>query len=87
MHTKRLNDSTTLNEIMVRIVYAQKPLMIVHSDVCSSSFALSFHLHPWFVYSSSEGSGESAYAQTRLSICCSTFSTKFSLPAHITFHL
>ena len=47
------------------------PLINAH-DITSEAgglwFDISLHLHPYFVYASSKGSGESAH---RLSICCS----------------
>ena len=46
--------------------YAQKPTINAHSDISSETRGLSFgpslHLHPYFVYESNEGFGESAYS-------------------------
>ena len=53
------------HEILVLIAYAQMYLINAHSDVSSKvrglSFVLSHHLHRYFVYASSEGSGESVH--------------------------
>ena len=47
------------------MAYAQTPLMNAHTDVFSGDrglkFGLSLHLYPYFLYASSEGSGESAH--------------------------
>ena len=47
------------------IAYAQKPPLNAHIDVSDSArglkFDLSPHLYPYFVYASSETSGESAH--------------------------
>ena len=53
------------HEILVTIAYAQMYLINAHSDVSNKakglSFVLSHHLQPYFVYASSEGSGESVH--------------------------
>ena len=45
--------------------YTQMPLINNHVDVFSElrrlQFRLDLHIHPYFVYESSEGSSESAY--------------------------
>ena len=50
---------------LVPIAYAQKPRFNTHADVPSRArglkFGLSLHLHPYFMFSSSKGSGESAH--------------------------
>ena len=47
------------------IAYAQMPLMNAHTDISSevggSKFGLSLHIHPYFVYASSEDSAESVH--------------------------
>ena len=52
-------------EILVLIIYAQKPSAKAHANVSSIardlSFGLSLHQHPYFVYNSSKGSGEHAH--------------------------
>ena len=57
--------------IVVLIVYAQKPLINDHDDVSSDArslqFGLSLHLHLYFLYASSEGSGESAFISIDIS--------------------
>ena len=43
-------------------MYAQKPTLNAYADVSSGpNFGLSLHLHPYFVYASSEGAGKSAH--------------------------
>ena len=48
-------------EILLLIAYAQKPPSNANADVSSGArdldFGLNFHLHPYFVYASSKGSG------------------------------
>ena len=60
--------------ILVLIAYAQRPPLNAHAGVSSGSRGLtvgvSLHLHPYFMYASSEGSGQSA--QTHQSLRCST---------------
>ena len=55
------------HDILARIAYAQTPQLNAHAEVFSGArglnFGLSLHLHPYFVYASSEGSGESAQAR------------------------
>ena len=50
---------------MVLIAYAQKPPIKVHADVLRETRGLNFgrslHLHPYNVYTITEGSGESAH--------------------------
>ena len=47
------------------IAYGQMPLLNAHADLFSWTrglmFGLSLHLHPYFVYVSSEGCGESEH--------------------------
>ena len=47
------------------IAYVQMPLINAHAVVSSGArglnFGLSLHLHPYFVYASSKGSGKSAH--------------------------
>ena len=54
-----------VHEILVLIAYAQMSLINTHSDVFSKTRCLNFglkrHLHPYFVYTGSKGSGESAH--------------------------
>ena len=54
-------------EILVRIAFAQMFLIVVHADVSSEArelnFDLSFHLHIYFLYASSEGFCESAHVR------------------------
>ena len=65
-----------VHEILVRISYMQKPPLKAHADISSRAKSLnlsrSLHLHPNFVYVSSEGSGKSAFSQTHLCLQCST---------------
>ena len=67
-----LINSTSIEEhtgpvhgISVLIAYAQMLLINAHYVVSSNARGLNFgprlHLHPYFVYASSEGSGESAH--------------------------
>ena len=54
------------HKILVLITYAQMPLINSHADISRRAngrlnFSLSLYLHPYFVYESSEGSGESAH--------------------------
>ena len=53
------------HEIFVHIANAQKPHFHAHDDVTSwdgsLNFDLSTHRHPFVVYASHEGSGESAH--------------------------
>ena len=55
---------TDTNKILVFNTCAQKPHLNAHADITSGArdlnFDLSLHLHPYFVYASSKGSGESA---------------------------
>ena len=57
----------SLYMILVLIAYAQKPSLNAHADISSGArglnFGLSLHLLTNFVYSSSEGSGESVHLQ------------------------
>ena len=59
-------------EISFLIAYAQMPIINDHVDVSSEArcltFGLSLHLHPHFLYASSEGSGESARLGIRWSL-------------------
>ena len=52
-------------EILVLIAYAQALLLNACADVSSSArglkFGLRLHVYPYFVYTNSEGSGESAH--------------------------
>ena len=51
-------------EVLGLIAYTQKPSLNVHAEVSrgarSLTFNLSHHLHPYFAFMGSEGSGESA---------------------------
>ena len=51
----------------VRAAYAQKPLLNVNAGVSREtrgpSFSLGVHLHPYFVYASSESAGETAHCE------------------------
>ena len=53
--------------VLVIIAYAHKPSITSHSAISSRerslNFSLSLHLHPYFVYANSEGSGESAHVR------------------------
>ena len=53
------------HDLFVFIAYAQMPLIIAHADVSSYArglkFGLSFHLHPYFVHTSSKDSSEYAH--------------------------
>ena len=55
------------HEIRVLIAHAQRPSSNANADVSSLArvlnFSLSIHLYSYFVYASSEGSGESAHAR------------------------
>ena len=52
------------------LFYAQKPaingpsMMLTYPEDSDLNFGQSLHLHPYFVYVSSEGSGESAHFVT-----------------------
>ena len=50
------------------MAYVQKPLLNAYADLSSMArglfFCLSLHLHPYFVYASSEKSGESSLLNT-----------------------
>ena len=77
------------HEIMLVIAYTQnleqKPPLNVHIDVFigakSLYFVPSLQLHPYYVYASSEGSDESAHAQTRLSLFCATM--RYAQKSHV----
>ena len=51
--------------VSLRIAYALIPLINANIDISSEArgpkFGMSLHLHPYFVYTSGEGSGESAH--------------------------
>ena len=51
---------------LVLIAYAQEPPLNAHAEVSSSArclnFGLGLHLYPYFMYASSEGSGESVHS-------------------------
>ena len=53
------------HHILVLIAYAQKPQRKTHADVSSEirglSLGLSLYLHPYFVNTSSGGSGKSVH--------------------------
>ena len=81
--TARVNQTvqtqiSLLLQILVLIAYVQKSRLNVHADVdgwarCLSC-GLSHHLHPCFVYLSSEGSCQSVHLgrQARVSVCYPT---------------
>ena len=50
------------NKFSVIILYAQMPLMDAHADISSKAgglhFGLNLHLHPYYVFASREGCGE-----------------------------
>ena len=50
------------HEILVLITYTQKPPLNAHADILLKAGGLNFgrrlHLHPYFVYAVSEGSGK-----------------------------
>ena len=52
-------------EVLVFITYGQMPLINGHADLSHRASGLNFdlniYLYPYFVYTSSEGSGESAH--------------------------
>ena len=54
-----------IHEMLELIAYAQMPIMNAHADEYSKvrglRFGLSLHKHPYFVFVSSEGSGQSAH--------------------------
>ena len=62
------------HKISVLITYVKTPLRLInaHADIFSIArslnFGLSLHLHPFFVYASSEGFGESAHIADAISI-------------------
>ena len=55
----------TVHEISVLITCPKMPLINMHTDVSRNDtgliFSQSLHLHPYFVYASSEGSGVSVH--------------------------
>ena len=60
----RIHILASLEEIVI-IRHSQKPPLNNYADVSSGarslSYALNLHLYPYFMYVSSEGSGESAH--------------------------
>ena len=64
------------------LLYAQGSLIIAHVDVSSEArdliFCLSLHLHPYSMYTSYKGSGES-----EPSLLAAAISTKISCTMHI----
>ena len=50
---------------MVLVAYGQMPLIYAHAGTSTKArginFGLSLHLHPYIVYTSGKGSGESAH--------------------------
>ena len=58
------------HKILILIAYGQRPVINVHAEVCSG---VSLHLHPYFMYASSEGSGTDSSEPSLLladTICC-----------------
>ena len=65
--------SKPVNKILVLIAYVKMPLINVNGDISSIArdlkFGLSIHLHPYFVYAISEGSGDSAHMRRIAFVC------------------
>ena len=66
LETKRTLVYEPAHVILVHISYTQKPNLIAHAHVSSArgprklTFGLRLHLHPYFLYVSRKGSGETA---------------------------
>ena len=70
--------------VKVLIPYGQKPPLNFHAGLTSKIWS-NFQLHPYFVYASSEGSGESAhFALAFLNLYCPT--TQEVQKSHVLAH-
>ena len=74
------------HEILVIIAYAQMYLINAHSGISIKarglSFVLSHHLHPYFVYASSGGSGESVHMHRLAWAFAARWNDKYRILVH-----
>ena len=59
----------TACEIFILITFEKNPPLKAHADISGLNTGLSLHQDPYFVYVSSEGSGE-LFVHTHLSVRC-----------------
>ena len=59
----------TACEIFLLITFEKNPPLKAHADISGLNIGLSLHQDPYFVYVSSEGSGE-LFVHTHLSVRC-----------------